>query len=387
LNGAISWPWFGLAPSEGRAKVGFRFLDDEEIQSLPRPEWLIERLIPSHALALMYGQPGLGKTFLALDWAFHVATGKAWQGRQTKRGEVVYVAAEGAAGMGPRVRAWKQRYGVEGCAGVHFLPEPLLLLQPDTADSFAHAVRQVCSDPAMVVIDTLARCITPGDENSPKDMGLFVAAADKIRVALNCTVLPLHHPTKASPVERGHGALRGAADCVMELRKAGAGMVLKCDKQKDGPLFEDLCLRLDAVDLGNDENSCVCAATDATAGLPDRVNESEARALRSLEAFPKGATSGAWRKASGLPERTFHNVVERCHRADRISSEGTGRNKVYRVKLPLPPNCQDTASAVSPGLLLPVRPPSGGPGMQQVGGAPSDGHFADEHGAASMVGV
>ena len=37
--------------------------------------WLIKKLIPAHGLALIFGHPGSGKSFVALDFAFHVALG------------------------------------------------------------------------------------------------------------------------------------------------------------------------------------------------------------------------------------------------------------------------------------------------------------------------
>jgi hypothetical protein len=45
------------------------------------------------ALSVIYGESNSGKTFVALDKAMAVATGKPWNGKATKRGLVVYVAA------------------------------------------------------------------------------------------------------------------------------------------------------------------------------------------------------------------------------------------------------------------------------------------------------
>jgi hypothetical protein len=61
--------------------------------------WLIKGLLPAQGLALLYGHPGSGKTFLALDFSGHVAMGWDWHGRKVKQGLVVYVAAEGQRGL------------------------------------------------------------------------------------------------------------------------------------------------------------------------------------------------------------------------------------------------------------------------------------------------
>src|SRR2546422_8198989 len=39
----------------------------------------------------LFRSSGGGKTFVSLDWALCIATGKPWRGRAVKRGPVVYV--------------------------------------------------------------------------------------------------------------------------------------------------------------------------------------------------------------------------------------------------------------------------------------------------------
>src|SRR5437016_3780364 len=65
------------------------------LAELPAPAWLIEHILPQNALGCVYGAPGAGKTFLALDWALAVATGRPWDAHATRPGAVLYVAAEG----------------------------------------------------------------------------------------------------------------------------------------------------------------------------------------------------------------------------------------------------------------------------------------------------
>ena len=50
--------------------------------------------------------------------------------------------------------------------------------------------------PALIIVDTLARCMVGGDENSAKDMGLFIAHADALRKETGATVLIIHHTGK-----------------------------------------------------------------------------------------------------------------------------------------------------------------------------------------------
>ena len=68
-------------------------------------EWLIKGLLPSHGLAAIYGPPGCGKSFVALDCTMHIAAGIDWSGRKVKQAGVVYVAAEGGTGVRKRAVA------------------------------------------------------------------------------------------------------------------------------------------------------------------------------------------------------------------------------------------------------------------------------------------
>ena len=76
--------------------------------------WLIKNLLPALGIAVIYGHPGSGKSFLALDWALHIALGWDWQGRKVKQGLVIYVAAEGITGLRNRVEAFRRHHDVKG---------------------------------------------------------------------------------------------------------------------------------------------------------------------------------------------------------------------------------------------------------------------------------
>jgi hypothetical protein len=71
------------------------------------PEYLIDGLIESSSLVQMFGDPGAGKSFLALDVAACVATGKAFHGLEVKQGPVIYVAGEGYNGIRRRLTGWE----------------------------------------------------------------------------------------------------------------------------------------------------------------------------------------------------------------------------------------------------------------------------------------
>src|SRR5439155_6514929 len=124
-------------------------------------------------------------------------------------------------GLKLRVRVWKLAHGLDRRAGVTFVPQAVQLLNPGEVAAFIEAIGESMPEPpVLVVIDTLARSMTGGDENGPKDMGQFIASIDRIRETTGAGVLVLHHTGwKETDRERGHTSLRAATDTVMLLKK------------------------------------------------------------------------------------------------------------------------------------------------------------------------
>lgn len=77
----------------------------------PEPlQWLWPGRIPSGKITLLYGDPGLGKSFITLDVASRVSTGAAWpdlQSEPNQRGGVLLLSAEDDMGdtIVPRLSA------------------------------------------------------------------------------------------------------------------------------------------------------------------------------------------------------------------------------------------------------------------------------------------
>ena len=53
------------------------------------PEWLVDQMLPKVDLAMIYGAPSAGKSFVALDLAFAVSCGFTWFNKSTEPGPVV----------------------------------------------------------------------------------------------------------------------------------------------------------------------------------------------------------------------------------------------------------------------------------------------------------
>src|SRR5262245_26692453 len=73
----------------------------------------VEGLLCSGAMSVWYGASGCGKTHEAGDLGMHLALGWPWRGREVERGGVLYIAAEGGAGMLNRVAAFRRYHNVQ----------------------------------------------------------------------------------------------------------------------------------------------------------------------------------------------------------------------------------------------------------------------------------
>jgi len=74
-------------------------------------QWIIYKFLQGSGVGWLYGSPGSMKSFLAIDIACHVASGKEWCGRAVTQGPVLYFAAEGGIDLHVRRLVWEKQYG------------------------------------------------------------------------------------------------------------------------------------------------------------------------------------------------------------------------------------------------------------------------------------
>ncbi len=236
----------------------------QEVLSMPPPSWLINDWLPANSLILIFGEPASGKTFATLDMAEAIATGRAWNGKKVSCGSVLFVAGEGVSGLGKRIRALATRNPEIFTAAISVIPAAVDLV--DQAEEVVVRAREITEkhgNVVLVIIDTLSRTFGGREENSSRDMGEYVKAADKIRESLGCAVAIVHHAGKdGGKGARGHSNLVGAVDVSIEVKVSEAGHTLLCRKQKEGDCPPPQAFRLDKVHVGRSEDgelqtSCV----------------------------------------------------------------------------------------------------------------------------------
>lgn len=306
----------------------FRLVDDEAIEHTPPIEYRIAGVLPVGSFLVLYGPPETWKTWWMLMCVLSVATGFDFFGARVKRGLVVYVAAEGVAGIGARMRGLKRGIGWDGRAGIYFLTEPVQLLEPASVAAFLTAIATLEEPPALIVFDTLARCLVGGDENSSRDMGLAVQACDTIRRATGAAVALVHHTRKDGDGERGSTALRGAADVMVSLKREGDQVVVTNDKMKDGPHFPPYRLVL----VPSADSCTLKTASDSDADSVLIPSDPAFQVLRILHdsSLEDGLSTSAWLAAAEMKDRAFYAARKRLLTMGYVDKEPgkRGRNLV-----------------------------------------------------------
>jgi hypothetical protein len=230
-----------------------RVLSRAELARLPAPTWAIDGIVPEAGLVMVYGAPASFKSFIALDMALSIATGRQWHGRAVKPSAVTYVAAEGKGGMGRRVLAWETLRRLPP-VNDFLLADELVRLDLKTAAKIIDHLDSTGS--RLVVVDTWARVTEAFDENSANAVSDAVEGLDTIRRLTGATIIVVHHSRKDGQGYRGSSALGGAVDMsiVVKREKRSMEVTLACDKAKDVEEFQDMDISLEVVRL-NEEDS------------------------------------------------------------------------------------------------------------------------------------
>lgn len=343
-----------LSTTDAPDKRGLSFIRFEDIALDVVSPSLVEDLIDRKSLVLIVSETNTGKTFFAIDLALHIAQGKAWNNRSVAHGAVVYVAAEGGRGIKKRIIAFKQKHQLESTSIPFRLAIGTINLLDPRADTAAlikeiKETEKLYSIPvAMVVIDTLSRALSGGDENSSDDMGAFVKCADLIREATDATIVIVHHKGKdREKGARGHSLLKGAVDTeiTIETSKDSDIKTAKTTKQRDYEYGPAIGFKLETVEIvvGSSDKSvtsCVVHPVNLdveSAFAPKPLTPNARKALETLrgcfELTPAGVTQVTWQKdftaqhyakcgRRQTASEAFKKAVKDLRDAERIEIEG-----------------------------------------------------------------
>ena len=186
-------------------------------------QWLIEGFLPQGEMAILGATPKAGKTILALNAAYAVATGKTFLGMDTHQGAVLLISTDESPNS---TRSKMLRMGFTKEMPVAVLTQfDIQNLEPLIA-----ALEKF--KPVLVVVDSL-KSITKSvteSENSP-EFANHIFRLKEIFSAYNCGSILIHHTGKTKDNEgvyrlRGSSAIAGAVWAIWLLQRTGENSVL-----------------------------------------------------------------------------------------------------------------------------------------------------------------
>ena len=237
-------PKFTLEPW---SEIGF---DDAE-------EWLVKRVLPNRGVAVVFGKPASFKSFVVGHIALCAALGWRWAERRVSQAAVVYVAAEGAAGLRKRKAGYLKAY-----PHLQSVPFSLVATAPNLgAESgdlpdLVSAIEVAGVVPGVIVLDTLAQTLGASDENGA-GMTAFLANANRLAQRFACLVLVVHHVGLGDDKRmRGHSSLAGGVDAAILCERLNGSLeaTLTLLKLKNDASDVRFKVHLSRIVLGHDED-------------------------------------------------------------------------------------------------------------------------------------
>ena len=240
---------------EQPTKPKFTLIPHSEIFVPAGENWLVDRMIPTKGIGVIFGASGAFKSFIASDLALHLAAGLGWAGREGMGTCAVYIAAEGAAGLHKRKVGWEVQNGNLPASAQFWLIEAAPNLGAAEGDALAliASIESRGVTPGLIIIDTLAQSLGGADENGG-GMIAFVGNLQRLSAHFGCFVLAVHHiGHSAEGRMRGHSSLHAGVDVALLCeRRDGLSASLSLAKAKDEAGDLAFAVNLSRIVVGTD---------------------------------------------------------------------------------------------------------------------------------------
>lgn len=196
----------------------------------PRVPWVVENFCAQGMVTVLVGEPGIGKSMIALNAAACAAVGVPFIDMHTKPRETVIIDAEnGPNEMHRRMKALKffDNVTVADVANFDFYDQLYLL----------EAACEGASK-GILILDSL-RTIWGGDENDSKAVTRALTALQQMARNANVAVIVIHHTNKIGAF-RGSGAIQAVPEIMvtagrLQRDKLGTRFYMKWEKLRSAP--------------------------------------------------------------------------------------------------------------------------------------------------------
>lgn len=240
-------------------------LTTDELLALKAPEWLVEDFVAEQGTTVVYGEPGLGKSYTILDMVLTATTGREWfGGRKILRPlKTIYIVAEGVGHWGNRVRAYELHKNGFDHDNVLWVPHPVALFSENGGSRMPDGIRDLKvaiekHSPDILVIDTWIRCTGAFgmNENDAGNTATVIKQLDSIRDEFGVSPIIIHHGTKEGNSPRGSGNLTASVERVIKVAapkdQKKSWVQLEDEKGNHITPFENFTLKFNTVGIGEE---------------------------------------------------------------------------------------------------------------------------------------
>lgn len=207
----------------------------------PRP-FVVADFLGAGDVMCLYGDGGVGKTWIVCDLAVSVADRQPWLGRAVTQSPVLVIDEEsGERRLLDRLERTMRGHGIKPGTAV-----PIAFASyagwDFREDVDAGRLHQAITETGagLVIIDALMDVMLGAEENSVKDVSLVFHNLRRVAQATQAAIIVLHHANKAGGY-RGSSAIKGSVESlvsVSKLNEAGTLLRLESDKLRDGEPFD-----------------------------------------------------------------------------------------------------------------------------------------------------
>jgi hypothetical protein len=249
---ADKWPY--------GANEGYFAHTDLDITSV---EFNMHPIYVQNETVVMFAEPKMGKTAICLTTCLHMACGMDLGPLKVHgQGAVIYYALEGQHAINLRVEAWKREMRNRGKT----LPASIPLFTVTKPANFIKEANRVTEASKIIaaakyaantglplkaiVLDTLTKAMSGGDQNSVEDTSHLFEIVSLVREAgVTATIIFVHHKARQGHV-RGSSNIEAEPDMLLDITKKGDVIKMKIARARsieDGATFH---FNISSIELG-----------------------------------------------------------------------------------------------------------------------------------------
>lgn len=293
-------------------------------------DWLIEEILPIDELIMIAASPRAGKSLMAMNMAYCVASGTNFMDRPVTQGSVFYVHCEDSE---TKIKMRQISQGWDAQLPVYWF-EKFKLSQLGEMIELAKEMQ-----PRLIILDTLSRIRDDNSTESSAEMGRILEPLQEFAREHNSCVLLVHHTGKikidnADTLDvfetiRGSSAIRATCRGTIVIAASESGYRMCIE---NGYIKQDLKVSLNLSDL----------TWKLLGKWLTQIDGSQADQVLQILAKTEQATLEQLHDQTLINKGSLYKVLSRLTQEGKISKTGSRKAVLYsRLLAKLPKNISD----------------------------------------------